>query len=51
MPVARPAGPDAGLPEFIIERAEVGYEQVMAELQQLRTTLELVRSARRFRIG
>ncbi len=50
MPVARLAQADAQLPEFI-EQAEVGYEQVMAELQQLSANLEMARSARKFRIG
>jgi len=38
-------------PFEFIEQAEVGYEQVMAELQQLSAQLDLALSARRFRIG
>lgn len=38
-------------PFEFIERAEVGYEQVMAELEQLSAKLDLARGARKFRIG
>ncbi|MBI5716929.1 MAG: hypothetical protein HZC37_04490 [Burkholderiales bacterium] len=50
VPAARRAEPDPRQPEFI-ERVEGGYEQVMAELEQLRAQLDLALSARRFRIG
>ncbi len=49
-PAPPPAEPQARHFDFI-EQAEVGYERVMAELQQLSAKLELARSARRFRIG
>lgn len=50
MAIAPTAEPDARPLDFI-ERAEVGYEQVMAELQQLSAKLDLALSARKFRIG
>ncbi|MBL8347759.1 MAG: hypothetical protein JNN03_20160 [Rubrivivax sp.] len=49
-PLAPPGETGARAFEFI-EHAEVGYEQVMAELQQLSAQLDLALSARRFRIG
>jgi hypothetical protein len=38
-------------PFEFIERAEVGYEQVMAELEQLSAKVDLARGARKFRVG
>ena len=49
MPVAREAESETGRREFIVKE-EVGYEQVMAALQQVRANLDLALSARRFRI-
>jgi hypothetical protein len=52
-PAARPVAPQAApqAPQYdFIERAEVGYEQVMASLHQLRADLDLALSARKFRI-
>lgn len=49
-PVTRQAESETPQPGFI-EPAEVGYEQVMAELQQLREEIDLALGARRFRIG
>lgn len=49
-PVAPPAASATRTFEFI-EPAEVGYEQVMAELRQLGATLDLALSARKFRLG
>lgn len=47
------AGAEAGRAGWagFIEDAEVGYERVMAELQQLSAQLDQALSARRFRIG
>jgi len=39
------------VPRGFIERPEVGYEQVMAELRQLRAQLDAALGARKFRIG
>jgi hypothetical protein len=50
MPVA-PQAESRPLQHLFLERTEVGYEQVMAELQQLRATLDLALGARRFRIA
>ncbi len=49
--VAQPAAESRTRPLEFIEHAGVGYEQVMAELQQLSAQLDLALSARRFRIG
>lgn len=50
MPPAPPT--EAGTRTFeFIEHTEVGYEQVMAGLQQLRAEVDLALRARKFRIG
>lgn len=53
-PLPTPLAPpdETGTRAFeFIEHAEVGYERVMAELQQLSAQLDLALSARRFRVG